>query len=216
MDTEKKKSRGIFGFIVRLILFLWLLIFLSGCLIIMLLVFRPASIWRGFTNIINNEAYIQEQTIDLATAQEAVAGQIENLDEIVISEEVLTSLARETLSEYIAYPTINIEKEKLSIYWSILADDQKNHLVGRVDTFYNNGKFEISDIGVGRISLPGFVKTFIQNNLLRVFDENAEINDQFFLDSLQLDSSRIKINEIRLEKDNMIIDLELNNSIFVR
>lgn len=216
MDEKKRKSRGIFGFIVRILLFMWLLIFLSACLLIMLLVFRPASIWRGITNVINNEAYIQEQTIDLATAQEAVASQIENSDEIVISEEILTSLARETLSEYISYPTINIEEGKLSIYWSLLVDDQKNHLIGRIDTIYSNGKFEISDMGVGRISLPGFIKNFIQNNLIRVFDEKAEINDQFFLDSLQLDSSRIKVNEIRLAKDNMIIDLELNNSIFVR
>lgn len=216
--SEEYKQRGIlqniFNVIIKTLLFLWLILFLSICFISIVLITRPSFLWGNFVSVVNGDKFIIHEPINTSVAQEAVNSQFENEGQIIISEEIMTSLTRPYLSTYLPNSTIDIKENKIMIYWTILADNEKNDLIGSIEISSEDKTFELTDFAIGRFSAPSFIRTFIEDRILAVTGIKQPIDINIVLQSMNLDPERFDIKTLKLENDNLIIDLEINNSIF--
>lgn len=216
--AEENKQRGILrnilSVVIKIILFLWLIFFLSICLVSIILVTRPSFLWGNFVDAVNGNKFIIHQPIDISVAQEAVNSQFDLGGQIVISEEIMTALTRPYLSAYLPNSTIDIQEGRILVYWTLLSDNEKNDLMGSIEITLQDKSFEFTDFAIGRFSAPEFIRTFFEEGVFVVTGIKQPIDVGLILQSMDLDPKRFSIKSIKLENNNLVLDMEISNSIF--
>lgn len=216
--AEKYEQGGILqnilSFISKILMLLWLIFFLSICLTSIILVTRPSFLWRHFVDAVNGNKFIIHQPVDVSIAQEVVNSQFDAEGKIIVSEDIMTSLTRSYLSTYLPNSTIDIEENKILIYWTLVSDGERNDLIGSIEIKSEGEVFEFTDFAVGRFSVPEFIRAFIEERVFAAIGINQPIDIHLVLQSMDLDSKRFDIKTLKLENNSLIVEMKTNNSIF--
>lgn len=178
---------------------------------------KPSGVWEKVIDFLNADLVVQEQNLSTYDAVKA------NLDEqldvkgennIEITEEQLTVLGRENISQLDTL-TADIESEVVRLYWVIDNRVEDKPLWGVVEIGVVDSKPEIQKVGTERFGLPSVLNEAITNGILSLLnfgDESKDPND--LVKNLITKNDEMQINKITLEKDKMVITINVDVSLF--
>lgn len=200
--------------------------FYLGCLGFCFLIFagiyilttKPVGAWEKIVEFLNDDVQVNytKSLPNYDTVKVSVDDQLntKGQNEIKITEDQLTVLGRENISQ-LKNLTVDVESEVVRLYWTIDENNKENPLWGVVEIKILEGKPEIKKIGTERVGLPSFLNEALTNGILAMLDfGNNEKNPNEIIRALITKNEEMEISEIRLEKDLLVIVVNVDVSIF--
>lgn len=211
-------------------------LFSCGCLLILLLCIgsvlvvlaRPPVVWRPVIGIANdNRTLTYEPSLTAEEAQASIIAQVKaaGQNEIAISEEALTAIARERIPQ-LSMLTIDVEPNVLKLNWYL--DQSENPVIGEVVLALDSeNKLIIEKLGTPSLTLPRAFNDMLQNAIVSMLDakgtsgqsddsvvvegESSGVN---VLQNLVTSNENFKISSATFEKDVVKLDVFVNISLF--
>jgi hypothetical protein len=197
-----------------------------GCLIFILLIVgliflianKPANIWGSVVDFLNAGIQIDAASpLTIEAAREQINSQIETVGKntITINEAQLTALTKDRLPQLGNLQT-SIEDNSIKLYWNLDEFSAQKPLYGVLEIKKSNeGKIEITSIGTNRIAVPEVLSKTVSESIVSVLNIGNTTDEKFRLVYNLLNPDKnLKIDDITIEKDNIIIEATLTTSIF--
>lgn len=206
-------------------------IFRMGCVLFILLsiafvfiiIFRPKAFWGPIAHFLNTGIELPSETpISIEAAKNYLEKQLDVSSEIIITEDVLTTLSRENVNE-LPFLTFKIEEGKINAYWQL---DEKDGVklygyanldkisepIESVDVFTD---LKVKDFGLPRISSPKFLNKALFSGAKRIFEFTKDDEDEkSLIFTLIGASSTYEFIDIRIEDGQIVILLDTENSFY--
>ncbi len=213
MEEDNSKKQGI----SCRSLSCFILIILSVCFLsVFFIIFsKPPAIWEIIVDYNNKDGGLNyELEITKEEAQELIESQIDEIGENVIEipEDYVSVLARDSFSE-LKNLTVDMEEDKMKLYWSIEQIETPKPLIGYAEIRKNiDNELYVEQLGTPRFRLPRALNNSLSTAALAVFsfgEEKAE-NNNLLYKILSADDS-VQINDVNFKEDvlEIIINVEV-------
>lgn len=195
-----------------------------GCLFILLLLFccagfifiivsRPPVIWDRVVDYLNTGLHLPDYHPSSADyVQESIVSNLKNgQNDIYISEDQLTTIARDKLTQFKDL-TFDIENGELLMYWAL--DNSNKPVYAQIKLETKNNSVKISKIGTPNLSLPEFTNEALNSLILSVLNLNTSDGNGNLIDTILNNGGNIKINKVEFQKDKIYLDIYITVDLF--
>lgn len=180
---------------------------------------KPTSIWSWVVDNLNIGVELEqfESQITAAEAKSFLNEQINTIgvNNVVISEEYLTPIAREQLPALEGL-SVDLEEGSLNLYWILESSVEDNPLLGYGRIAINNeNNLEIQHLGVPAISFPAYVNDLIIAGGLSALNlANLEdTSDSVLYQILDLNSS-FDIQSVEFRENEIEVEINVQIDVF--
>ncbi len=198
----------------------------GGCIVVLLIIIgivfiavnKPAGIWNTVVDFLNADAQVPEYkgtTSDQAKSQ--INDQITKVGEnkVTIDEDAFTAIIRERVPD-LKNPTFDIEPGIIRLYWDLDNTIKDDPLHGVVEIKSQDKNLVITKVGVNRVGTPTFLNDFVSKTIISLFNQTGSKKDGDYslLYNFLSPDQNITITDMSVEKDKVIITLNINANLF--
>lgn len=214
---ERPRKTSCIGQCRNLACLFYLIIILCCVVTVLLILARPAFLWKPFTEFLNSNSsgYVYSDGY-LFTPEEVknrLNAQITNLgvNPIEISEDELSVLVKDNVKG-LSSPKIDVEPNSITLYFKLEESLQGSPILVEVELILNPDKtVSLGHIGTPKIAIPEFAKEFI----LKLIGSTLGIDlTKGNVLNLMIENTPVDLSKIQILKNKIVLNIDINTEIF--